>query len=466
MAKLSKIETKYRQHIREMEAVPPAQMWSRIETSLDKKTSRKGMVWLWRAAAAAMIVGFISLGVYFLIPENQHVEMYSFSEKPEVFSNETKTLEKQNIEESSTQYSPPIVTHVDESHHDPITKPSMQSSDRQLALLKPDYRTKEETTHLSHTPDIPFFSSRKVRVNKLMAQSNQENWNDRYNVNNHIWYNENYTNNDKPERRFHIGASVSPVYSYRQTSGSQPMPMGTLYASDQFNERGVVNAGGALNVNYQFHNRWAVESGVRFARMGQEVRTNFQQENIFAMAETSYNQANQTNIKSVPLNNSMGTISQPHSPERSAAPSRTELSQSPQSVLMDVNRVESINNEARFEQLIDYVEIPFTLRYYMIDREIKVSLAGGVSTNWLVSNRVHLRDGDDRNSIGKTEGLSTLNWSTHAGLTFSIPVFGPLSFTMEPRVNYFLNEINQDYPVRYKPYSFGVYSGIQYTFGE
>ncbi|GAO31572.1 hypothetical protein JCM15548_13945 [Geofilum rubicundum JCM 15548] len=134
-------------------------------------------------------------------------------------------------------------------------------------------------------------------------------------------------------------------------------------------------------------------------------------------------------------------------------------------MLVDIRNDETVTS-GQMDQYIDYVEIPFTFRYYLINESTKLSLAAGVSTNWLVANNAYLSESGQRQKIGETGGLSAMNFSTHAGFAFSVPVFGPFSFRIEPRINYFLNEINQEHPVKFKPYSIGIYSGIQYTIGE
>jgi len=35
---------------------------------------------------------------------------------------------------------------------------------------------------------------------------------------------------------------------------------------------------------------------------------------------------------------------------------------------------------------------------------------------------------------------------------------------VEPRVKYFLNSLNSNSSVRYKPYIFGIYTGVSYEF--
>ena len=48
-------------------------------------------------------------------------------------------------------------------------------------------------------------------------------------------------------RRVEIGGAVSPIYSYRQTSGSSMMAAAS--SSSSYSEKGLISTGGGFNVN-------------------------------------------------------------------------------------------------------------------------------------------------------------------------------------------------------------------------
>ena len=136
---------------------------------------------------------------------------------------------------------------------------------------------------------------------------------------------------------------------------------------------------------------------------------------------------------------------------------------------MKVVGFESNTSEAKaeLEQRIDYLEIPITFRFYVpTNGKVKLSLAGGVSTNWLIDNNAYLTSDGNKQSLGGTNDISSMTWSSHAGVALSVPIVGHLSFKLEPRINYFLSDINSDHPIGFRPYSFGLFSGVQYSFGD
>jgi hypothetical protein len=56
-----------------------------------------------------------------------------------------------------------------------------------------------------------------------------------------------------------------------------------------------------------------------------------------------------------------------------------------------------------------------------------------------------------------------MGFSTHAGVALSVPVFKGFRFRMEPRIDYFISDIGKDTPGDYRPYSFGVFTGVFYV---
>jgi hypothetical protein len=168
---------------------------------------------------------------------------------------------------------------------------------------------------------------------------------------------------------------------------------------------------------------WGIESGVRYARLGQEVHANIESSRVYAM-NTDKESYGTASLKTISLQNSLGEIKQP---QASQSPQYAEraFASSNNTLLVDIRNDETVTN-GELEQYIDYIEIPFTFRYYLINTSTKLSLAAGVSTNWLVANNAYLNESGNRQKIGETSGLSAMNFSTHSGFAFSIPLFGPL----------------------------------------
>ncbi|MCA1745794.1 MAG: outer membrane beta-barrel protein, partial [Bacteroidales bacterium] len=328
----------------------------------------------------------------------------------------------------------------------------------------PSETTEESATpYLAYAPDKPIFASKKVEIKELFKDQSKEDWKENYNVNSSYFDQHEALSATSHKRKLHIGGAVSPIYSFRQTADQSNLATAAAMTAN-YSEKGLTSTGGGIHINLEIGRNWGIESGVRYARMGQEVHADIQSSRVYAM-NTDKESYGTTTLKTISLDNSLGNIKQPQSSQSPQFDERETFANSPNSMLVDIRNDETVTS-GQMEQFIDYVEIPLTFRYYVINASAKLSLAAGLSTNWLVANNAYLSESGKRQKIGETSGLSTMNFSTHAGIAFSIPVYGPLSFRVEPRINYFINEINREHPVKFKPYSVGVYSGIQYTIGE
>ncbi len=117
-----------------------------------------------------------------------------------------------------------------------------------------------------------------------------------------------------------------------------------------------------------------------------------------------------------------------------------------------------------FEQSLEYLEIPFNLKYKVINRDFKVLLIGGFSTNLLVGNSVSANTADGKLDYGSVQDIRTVNYSGNAGLGFVYSFSGNLSLSVEPRFRYYLNSINTASLPTTRPYVLGIYTGVNYSF--
>ncbi|MFW6043952.1 MAG: hypothetical protein ACOCPW_06305, partial [Marinilabiliaceae bacterium] len=243
-----------------------------------------------------------------------------------------------------------------------------------------------------------------------------------------------------------IGGEYSPTYAFRDVSGP---------ATGSSREDGMMTGGGGFSLTLRTDNRWQVETGVNYARMGQEVATVSRSDRAFGLMQADEG----LDVTGVQLDNTMGVIRRENTPKQADA-NRTFSSSDNEIVQLSSS---DMGDQPLLEQSLGYVKVPVTLRYKLFERQnIDVSLAGGFSANWLVDNDAYLRMSGERQYVGRTGGLAGASVSSHAGIGVAIPVFRQLHLRMEPRVDYFISDINESSSVRYRPYSFGVYTGVFY----
>ncbi len=112
-------------------------------------------------------------------------------------------------------------------------------------------------------------------------------------------------------------------------------------------------------------------------------------------------------------------------------------------------------------QYFDYLELPVTVKYKIIDRKLSFSFLGGLITNFLVNNGVQIKQNGNTESFGTTRDINKVNYQGSVGLGFDYPLMDRLAISLEPRFRYYLNPIDQRFNVH--PYSFGLFAGISYT---
>jgi hypothetical protein len=115
-------------------------------------------------------------------------------------------------------------------------------------------------------------------------------------------------------------------------------------------------------------------------------------------------------------------------------------------------------------QHFDYLEVPLTVKYKIIDRKFDFSLSGGLVTNFLVGNVVTLEQNGEKTRFGKTNDITQINYLGSVGLGFEYPLVSGFTLSIEPRFRYYLNPIDKSSQINVHPYSFGFFAGISYIF--
>lgn len=131
---------------------------------------------------------------------------------------------------------------------------------------------------------------------------------------------------------------------------------------------------------------------------------------------------------------------------------------------LDAGITQGVNAEQGIQQHLDYLELPFNLRYTVLDRDFKIQLLGGMSTNFLVNNYVTMEIEGQSQEIGYLSNVRNVNYSGNAGLGFVYQFLDQLSLSVEPRFRYYLNSVNDASLPSTRPYTFGIYTGINYFF--
>lgn len=123
----------------------------------------------------------------------------------------------------------------------------------------------------------------------------------------------------------------------------------------------------------------------------------------------------------------------------------------------------STSGNAELIQNLSYYEVPLELEYALLNKRFGVNMIGGFSTLFLGDNEVSVQDGTFRDVLGEANNLNSVSFSTNIGLGFDYKISKRLKFNVEPMFKYQLNPYT-DSSVDFKPYYFGIYSGLSFKF--
>jgi hypothetical protein len=113
---------------------------------------------------------------------------------------------------------------------------------------------------------------------------------------------------------------------------------------------------------------------------------------------------------------------------------------------------------------ISYIEIPVTIKYKFLDKEIGMKSSLGFSYLLRYDDKVIIKTNSGyQQDIGKMKNLSTTSFSINAGLELDYSVFTNAKIFIEPMLNYPLKAFSESVA---KPYIFGVHVGVRYSFNN
>lgn len=119
--------------------------------------------------------------------------------------------------------------------------------------------------------------------------------------------------------------------------------------------------------------------------------------------------------------------------------------------------------EGTLNQKLGYIEMPLEVTYKILDKNFGIDLIGGMSTLVLNRNEIFLQSSELNLKIGEANNLNNVHFSGNLGLGLKYGFFKRLEARIEPVFKYQINTFNND-AGNFKPFVFGVYSGLNFTF--
>ena len=450
----------------------PAGTWETIEDSLERKNKRRILI-PWIAASVIALFSAFGLGYYMAtlrmpaqmvkeFPENIETSPVNKEEKTihagdKVNSNDShKMVANENNMADSDQgktmhenFSPSRLTSVSSSN-------TLAANQEIIPSKNPD--KSDQMVYLNPRKGFIEYDRTPVPGLKVFSHFDEP-----------ISVTENNEQKQVNFAKWSLGFQGAPVFAYRTLTASSSSPVDPSYYNSVENPLLAYSFG--INLNYKPAKRLSVRTGLYYSKMGQSIN------NLYTYSHTTGLNLNTealmqkgANLNS-PVSNSTGEINSGINnfiliaPSGSYSSSYQELLRNNTSDFAFANR-ESYPGyqpiDASLIQSFNYLELPVQLWYKLVNRKIDISVSGGLTGNILTGNNVLLEYEGARQQVGHTEGLKNFNLSMHAGLGFSLPVNNMLEFSLEPSFNYFLTPVNQSTMIMTRPWSFGLFTGLQF----
>lgn len=458
------IDKLFRDHLNGVRIKAPVHAWNRLDSALNVSSFRKSLIYIRLAAASVLILIAFGAGYYYSLYVNQSPSIVeketpvtapeeNAGSNPELSSQalglpDTTPNEVENPEFTSTSSTADLSPSEKLTSRQDIEVVLNAEPEKNLILTESQNSSSDELvqTNVSQLAflDIgriePGESSLAIQNTTKTNYSSLELYPD---YGNFVPYElEDYKGGKK--KQLALGAQFAPVKSYREISpnyGSNAASGNQDPEADYNNTEEALNSyAGGLNIDYNFSGNWSFQSGMYFSRIGQVNSDGLQfdaknNELILSSISTSTGNINVI-IDRVPEN-----------VRKITSPKDT----------IDMSGVENV----RIVQNFDLLEIPFLLRYKILNRKLSMSFSGGLSPAYLLDNSTYLELEDRKYDVGNSGNLNSMIFNTSLGLGIEYLFTDKLSISLEPTFKYSLNPINNNSDFSYHPYSFSWFTGIR-----
>jgi len=474
--KQNNIDELFSDKLHDFGPLPPASVWEKLEKNIEQKRKARAWLWIVRSGIAASLLVAFGTGWYFA------------SHKANTVLHDTQ-LVKTEIPHSTSNPSldgnPVDEIHRRQSQSSTNLNPSGTSASgkEQTVLKTPDKKNESEERIVKS----PQFANQLIPVQKLsshqvLAKQTQpiegslclplhENLSLTEEDQAIIAFNleQIKTNQGAKEtlaQKWSIGAQLSPNQQFDEIpsfSGDYYEESPSITGSDVTNISSEydVNLSGGFIVQYQATKKISLQSGVNYSTISQNnngVPIAFAGHNwLSSRDDYAYQEGTYTSNKATPgntnINANMGIANL-------VLPAGAD-------VLVNKRAETDYSGWAQnyqFMQKSGYIEIPFIARYQLFGKSLGLHLLGGINTNILVSNQALLLNDQEILAKGRIEDLNTLSFSTSMGLGINYTLLEKFQFSLEPTLKMMLNDLNNSADIEVRPYTIGIYTGINYRF--
>ena len=484
MSERKNIDRLFQEKFKDFEVNPPKETWANIEAKLDGKKKRRIIPFWWKLSGVAAIffLGFfISKSIYNPeIKTNNPVVNQNNSNKTK--QTNTQDLNKKDLknngstseaivsssnevknnttsEENKTEkanYSPKSnVAERKSSNHrslknkanyakDKTTETVYEKTQNQVA----QNQNNKETQITSDKTPINLDDLKGNSISKIETKEIEKIVNDtakKNSVANNVLEEllnekESKSKQESKRNRWQLTSNVAPIFLGSISNGS-PIDSTLTKNSKSYN----TNVGFGLGVSYAVNKKLTVRTGLNKVNISYDTNdivffTGIQAKmltNVSPIASSSM-----IHVQSSVVNNS-NSVSE--------------------SGLLPFENSFVHENNGYLKQEIGYLEMPVEMTYSLFDKKFGLKIIGGFSTLFLQDNSITIVSEGRDTLLGEANNLNDLHFSTNFGLGLKYGFMKSFEFNLEPTVKYQLNTFSSN-AGNFKPYIFGIYSGISYKF--
>jgi len=462
-----------REKLEDFSVLPPAHIWDDVQARLTAQKRKRRMAFVgWISAAAVILLAFVG-GWYFNETQNegkvvavQNENIIKNSKKTETTNNSTP--EKAALAESKTirteKQETGKINEVTERNKNISASVTGSKKTNPVVLENNFGRAIIAMNEMESVEAIVYFIEKENKLaEKSISVSKSNSFELTESERNLIAMNVQNAKEtkEKDDKSWKMGMNISPGYASHSASHSEGYSQNMTYSGND----GNANLSGGLSVQYKTNKRWSIESGAYYARNGQKSEPSF---NLFAVNERmDYAAAvpsgdayfsNTVNVSNgtMEMNGTAGVIALSETPKGAEIASELDVSNPLTS--------SSLVSSGEFSQVFEFVEVPLLVRYRVVDRKLGVDIIGGVNAGIVVGNDAYIDNEYGLQNVGTTEDISPLNISGTLGVGVNYSLSKHFSLAFEPRLNYYLNSINSNPDVDFRPYRIGFFTGVYYEF--
>jgi hypothetical protein len=251
---------------------------------------------------------------------------------------------------------------------------------------------------------------------------------------------ESKTKQESKRNRWQLTSNVAPVFLGSIADGS-PIDSTLNKNSKSYN----TNVGFGVGVSYAVNKKLSVRTGLN--KVNVSYNTN----------DVSFFSA----IQARTMSNITPTASSSNIQIQSTASTTTQVVS--ETALLPFESSFVNTNSGYLRQEMGYLEMPVEMTYNLLDKKFGIKIIGGFSTLFLQDNNIVIISEGRDTLLGEANNLNDVHFSTNLGLGIKYGFMKSFEFNVEPTLKYQLNTFS-DSAGNFKPYIFGIYSGISYKF--